>query len=80
MKANIFTKGLENVCQIPRRAIFGNNNIYALDSNNTLIIIKITITSSEGSNVIVSNIPENSVVVIEPLIDAKEKMQVTPIR
>ena len=80
LKANIFTKGLENVCQIPRRAIFGNNNIYALDSNNTLIIIKITITSSEGSNVIVSNIPENSVVVIEPLIDAKEKMQVTPIR
>ena len=50
-----------------------------MDKNNQLIIRKIDIISSEGSTVIASNIPENTFAVIEPIINAKEKMKVNPI-
>lgn len=80
LNANITTRKIDNVSKIPRRSIFGDNNVYILNSRNQLITKAVEIISSEKNDIIVKNIPDNTIVVIEPIINGKEKMIVNPVK
>lgn len=79
LNASITTKATENVCKLPRRAIFSNNKVFVVNSENKLDIKSLTIVSNQGNNVIVTNLQNNTIVVSEPLIDAKAGTIVKPI-
>ena len=59
--------------------LFSENNIYVVNSENKLEIMSVEIISYQGSNVLVSGINNNTMVVNEPLIDVTEGIIVKPI-
>jgi membrane fusion protein (multidrug efflux system) len=79
LSANITTKTTKDVCKLPRRAIFSDNKVFIVNANNELEIKDLTIISKQGNNVLVSNVKENTIIVSEPLIDAKEGTLINPI-
>ena len=79
LNASITTKSTENACKLPRRAIFSNNKVFVVNLENKLEIKSLTIISNQGNNVIVTNLQNNTIVVSEPLIDAKAGTIVKPI-
>lgn len=79
LEATIFANAEDNICKIPRRAIFSKNNIYIVNKNNQLEILEINIISKQENHVLVDNIIDSTIVVIEPLIDIKEGTIINPI-
>ncbi|MDC0249561.1 HlyD family efflux transporter periplasmic adaptor subunit [Flavobacteriales bacterium] len=79
LSASIKTKVSENVCKVPRRAIFSNNKVFIVDAENKLNIRTLKIISNQGNNVIVNNLQNNTILVSEPLINTKEGTIVNPI-
>jgi len=79
LEGTISSNITNNVCKIPRRSIFSENNIYVVNSENKLEIMSVEIISYQGSNVLVSGINNNTMVVNEPLIDVTEGIIVKPI-
>ena len=54
LEGTISSNITNNVCKIPRRSIFSENNIYVVNSENKLEIMSVEIISYQGSNVLVS--------------------------
>jgi membrane fusion protein (multidrug efflux system) len=79
LNATITSNFISDVCKIPRRALFANNKIFIVNSENKLEIRSVNIISDQGNNVLVDNLSNNTMVVSEPLIDAKEETIVKPI-
>lgn len=79
LEGTISSNITNNVCKIPRRSIFSENNIYVVNSEKKLEIMSVEIISYQGSNVLVSGINNNTMIVNEPLIDVTEGIIVKPI-
>lgn len=79
LSATIITKGIEDVCVLPRRAIFDKNKVFTVDSENKLRTYQINIISYQGDNVIVDNLSNNTLIVSEPLVNIQEGTIVKPI-
>ena len=79
LEAKINVDGFENVVEIPRKAIFGNNMIYLVNKDSLLIPQKISIKSMQENLVLAKGLPENTMLVTEPVINAKDSMKVFPI-
>lgn len=79
LEGTISSNITNNVCKIPRRSIFSENNIYVVNSESKLEIMSVEIISYQGSNVLVSGINNNTMIVNEPLIDVTEGIIVKPI-
>jgi len=79
LNATITSNSISDVCEIPRRAIFSDNRIFIVNSENKLKTMSVNIISNQGNNVIVNNINNNTMVVSEPLINTKEGVIVNPI-
>ena len=79
LNATITSNSISDVCKIPRRALFSDNKVFIVNSENTLEIISANIISNQRENVIVDNINNNTMVVSEPLINIKEGVIVNPI-
>ena len=79
LEAKIFCKGFENVVAIPRKAIFGDNIIYTVSKDSLLIPRKIIVKSIQKNSVIASGLENNSRIVVDPVINAKDSMKVAPI-
>ena len=79
LDATISSITTNNVCKIPRRAIFSKNKIFIVNAENKLEIFDLNIISTQGNNVIADNIINNTLIVSEPLIDTKEGTIVNPI-
>jgi len=79
LEGTISSNITNNVCKIPRRSIFSENNIYVVNSESKLEIMSVEIISYQGSNVLVRGINNNTMVVNEPLIDVTEGIIVKPI-
>jgi len=71
LDATIISNSKNNVCSIPTRAVLSDNKVFVVNSENKLETMNINIISNQGNNVIVDNISNNTMVVSEPLIDAK---------
>ena len=79
LNATMTSNSISEVCKIPRRALFADNKIFIINSENKLETMCVNIISNQGDNVIVDNINNNTMVVSEPLIDTKEGVIVNPI-
>ena len=79
LNATITSNSILDVCKIPRRALFSDNKIFIVNSENKLEKMSVSIISNQGNNVIIDNINNNTMVVSEPLIDAKAGTIVKPI-
>ena len=79
LEAEINGDGFENVVEIPRKAIFGNNMIYLVNKDSLLIPQKISIKTMQENLVLAKGLPENTMLVTEPVINAKDSMKVFPI-
>ena len=79
LNATMTSNSISDVCKIPRRAIFSDNKVFIINSENKLETMCVNIISNQGDNVIVDNINNNTMVVSEPLIDTKEGVIVNPI-
>jgi len=79
LEATIFANAIDNICKIPRRAIFSDNKIFIVNKKTQLEIQEIDIISKQENHVLVDNIIDNTIVVIEPLIDVKEGTVINPI-
>ncbi|HJM16325.1 MAG TPA: HlyD family efflux transporter periplasmic adaptor subunit, partial [Flavobacteriales bacterium] len=79
LDAIIYSSIINNACKIPRRAVFEDNKVFIVNTENQLEIFDINIISNQENNVISDNIINNTMVVIEPLIDTKAGIIVNPI-
>ena len=79
LNATITTKATEDVFKLARRAIFENNKVFTVDSTNKLKIKEVNIISHQGDEVIIDNIENKTLIVSEPLINAKEGITVKAI-
>ena len=79
LSATIITKGTDNVCKLPRRAIFEKNKVFTINNDNELKINEVNIISYQGDDVIVDNLSNNTLIVNEPLVNINEGTIVKPI-
>ena len=79
LTANIINKATKNVSKIPRRSIFSDDKIFIVNAKNKLETTTVNIISMQGNNMIVNNLKNNTLVVIEPLINTKTGTKVKPI-
>ena len=79
LNATISSSTINNVCKIPRRSIFSKNKVFIVNSKNKLEIMNVNIIANQGNNVLVGDISNNTMIVIEPLIDTKIGTTVNPI-
>ena len=79
LDATISSITINNVCKIPRRAIFPDNKVFIVNSENQLEIMNVNIIANQENNVLVGDISNNTMIVIEPLIDTKIGTTVNPI-
>jgi membrane fusion protein, multidrug efflux system len=79
LNATITSNAISDVCKIPRRALFSDNKIFIVNSENKLETMSVNIISNQGNNVVVDNINNNTMVVSEPLINTKEGVIVNTI-
>ena len=79
LSATIITKGTDNVCKLPRRAIFEKNKVFTINKDNELKINEVNIISYQGDDVIVDNLSNNTLIVNEPLVNINEGTIVKPI-
>ena len=79
LEATIKCDGFENVVEIPRKAIYGNNMVYTVNKDSLLIPRKIEVKTMQANSVLASGIKNSTILVIEPVINAKDSMKVFPI-
>ena len=79
LEATIKCDGFENVVEIPRKAIYGNNMVYTVNTDSLLIPVKIEVKSMQDNSVLAGGIENATILVIEPVINAKDSMKVHPI-
>lgn len=78
LEAQIKTKGFEAITEIPRIALFDDEMIYVV-KDNKLHAKHADVKFYKENTAIVTNIKDGETVVIEPIINAEEGMEVTPI-
>ncbi len=67
------------VTKIPKRCIFNKNNVFFVNEKNKLVSKKIDIIFSQDNIIFTNSISDKTLVVAEPLINAKEGTLVKPI-
>lgn len=65
---------IENAIEIPRRAIFNDNEIYTVKNDSVLHLQTVQIKKSNKETLIISGVNEGEKVVTEPLINAYDDM------
>ncbi len=71
LKATFETKGVGNSMEIPRNAVFNKNQVYILEESR-LKKSQVKILKHNQNTVLINGIPEGMVVVVEPLVNARE--------
>lgn len=79
LDASIACEGVENIVELPRKAIFNKNEIYIVE-NGKLKIQPLNIKMFLEETVLVKDMPDGEVVVMEPLINAKEGLEVETLK
>ena len=72
LDANITGHGYENVVEIPRKALIGNNKIYIIARDSSLTSLEINVIDYKENSVTVSGIPNQTNVVMESIVNIKE--------
>lgn len=62
---------VENVMRLPRSSVFNHDHVYIVQ-DSLLVKRNVTIVKNEEKMVLISGLPEGTMVVDEPLVDARE--------
>jgi multidrug efflux pump subunit AcrA (membrane-fusion protein) len=62
---------IENVMRLPRSSVFNHDHVYIVQ-DSLLVKRNVTIVKNEEKMVLISGLPEGTMVVNEPLVDARE--------
>ena len=79
VEAEIEFNDAESLSKIPRRAVFNKNEIFKVQSDSTLISMKIDIKSNDDNYYYVKGIKDSTLIVSQPIINGKDNLKVTPI-
>jgi multidrug efflux pump subunit AcrA (membrane-fusion protein) len=79
VKAEIKFNDTESVVKIPRSAIFNKNEVYEVLNDSTIKSIKIDIRSSDDHYFFAKGMADSTLIVSQPLINAKDSIKVVPI-
>jgi len=70
---------IENAMEIPRNAVFNHNNVFTVNDDR-LVIAEVTIHKINENTLVFSGLPEQTELVVEPLVNAFENSRVEIIR
>jgi multidrug efflux pump subunit AcrA (membrane-fusion protein) len=79
VQAEIKFKSTELVAKIPRKAVFGKNKIYMLNSDSSIQSININIRSKDDTHFFINGLKDSTIIVSQPLINVKDSLKVIPI-
>lgn len=71
---------IQNAIEVPRRAVFNENEIYIVKDDSVLHLQTVQIKKSNKETLIISGIEDGQKVVIEPLINAYDEMIVKVLK
>ncbi|WP_291726000.1 efflux RND transporter periplasmic adaptor subunit [Bernardetia sp.] len=74
LKAKMQGGTIQNAIEVPRRAVFNENEVYTVKNDSVLSLKKVQIKKANKETLIISGIEEGEKVVIEPLINAYNEM------
>lgn len=72
LDASIIGNGFDNVVNIPRKALIGNNKIFIVTPDSILTSYEVEILDYKENFVTVSGIPDNTNVVVESVVNSNE--------
>jgi multidrug efflux pump subunit AcrA (membrane-fusion protein) len=75
LDASIACEGVENIVELPRKAIFNKNEVYVV-RDGKIYAEALDIKLFLAETVLVKGMKDGTLVVMEPLINAKEEMEV----
>jgi len=75
LQAEFASKTLENSMEIPRNAVFEKNKVFTVE-NGKLKENQVNILKANETTVIFNGLPEGSLLVVEPLVNAREGVNV----
>lgn len=75
LDASISCEGVENIVELPRKALFNKNEVYTV-VDGKLKPISLNIKMFLEETVLVKDLTDGTVIVMEPLINAKEGLEV----
>ena len=79
VQAEISFNSTELVAKIPRKAVFGKNKIYKLNSDSTIHSTNINIKSKDDTHFYINGLEDSTIIVSQPLINVKDSLKVIPI-
>jgi multidrug efflux pump subunit AcrA (membrane-fusion protein) len=71
---------IQNAIEVPRRAVFNDNEIYTVKNDSVLHLQTVQIKKSNKETLIISGVNEGEKVVTEPLINAYDEMIVKVLK
>ncbi len=79
LDATIACDGVENIVELPRKAIFNKREVYVVEDGK-LKVLPLDVKMFLEETVLVKDLPNGTMVVMEPLINAKEGMAVEVLK
>ena len=76
LRAEIPGSRVKEVMEIPRDAVFNQNQVYLVQDSNRLAISKVKVEKINGNNLMFSGLEEGQLVVTQPLFNVYENMPV----
>lgn len=75
LNAEINCAGTTSLIELPRKALFNKNEVYVV-KNNRIFATPVDITLFQKNTVLVSGVADGTVIVLEPILNAKDSMEV----
>ncbi len=78
LNTEIMCEGFESLIELPRKAIFNKNEVFYVE-NSRIIAHPVDIKLFKENTVLVKGIPDNTMIAVEPIINATDSMEVKVI-
>jgi uncharacterized sodium:solute symporter family permease YidK len=78
LNAEIQCEGTTSMIELPRKALFNKNEVYVVE-NGRIFAEKVDISLYLKNTVLIKGVADNTVIVLEPILNAKDSMEVKVI-
>ncbi len=78
LNAEIQCEGTTSMIELPRKALFNKNEVYVVE-NGRIFSRSVDIALYQKNSVLVKGVEDNTVIVLEPVLNAKDSMEVKVI-
>lgn len=73
-------KDMQQVMEIPRKALIDKDHVYTVVQDNLLMSHTVTVVKLGNSNAMINGLAEGTAVVVEPLVNGRDSLLVEPIK